>query len=141
MSEYDSTPGNAYNWHECDTGSFITSDGGETAVIFERRDGRWGIVANDVFAKGSYDTAHAAAVAYETDDVAWDTPQGWAMNKKGTGWWRKDRCAGILSVKQAKSGSWFWLRAGDEPHGWFPDRRSAQSAADHYAAQLDIGRY
>lgn len=141
MSEFHSTPGNTYHWHECDTGSFITSDGGETAVIFKREDGLWGLVADNIYAKGGYETPHAAAVAYETQDVSWNIPQGWAMNKKGTGWWRNDRYAGILSVKQAKSGSWFWLRTGGELHGWFSDRQSAQRAADEHAAHLAIGRY
>ncbi|MFZ1539465.1 MAG: hypothetical protein WAT23_19050 [Chromatiaceae bacterium] len=134
MQVYDANAVSAYNWHELDNGNLITSDGGKETLIFAKKGGGWGIVADGVFAKGSFDTSHKAVRAYETGVVTWNHPQGWAMNKSGTGWWRNSTKVGILSVKQAKSGSWYWHNMGSQPRGWFDDCKSAQAAADEFAA-------
>lgn len=114
---------------------------GEGVVIF-RKDtlaGGWGVACNNAFSKGSYKTAAAAAEAYADDRICWVDPEAWVAKKDGSGWYRRAKGRGVLSVKQARSGAWFWVSSqGGGAHGWFQTAEQAMADADGPSAPTKV---
>lgn len=107
---------------------------GESVVIFRRRNiaGGWGVCCDGAFSRGAYETAEQAAAAYDANQIRWTYPEAWKRKKDGSGWYRQTQRRGVISVKQAKSGSWYWTGMTEGgPHGWFATAEQAKVAADN----------
>lgn len=120
------------NWHDTQTGGLICfdTDDGEPCTIFKRNGGwiaRWG----NLFSKAAYNTRDAVAQAVEYERVEWHNPHGWKRTKDLSGWYRRTS-GGVISVKQATSGLWYWTSSeGGGAHGWFDSAEEARQAADN----------
>lgn len=92
--------------------------GGVRATIYQTRDGRWGGIWNGAAdgkarrLKGTFDDAEDAVLAIELADqqgehsARWHTPDDQWKKRKAGGYYKKVKGT-IVSVKQAKSGSWY----------------------------------
>jgi hypothetical protein len=138
-------------WRETDNGNYVLIEGGDlVATVFSKDGESWGAVWNGAadgkprFLKARCDSAEEAQAlledAIEGGDEArwWPIDNQWTLSKKGDPY-RRVEGAGAITVKRAKSGSFFacgadgLLRQGGKPM-WFPTAAAARAAVDRYAA-------
>jgi hypothetical protein len=135
-----------YDWKEIENGNWVLLDDGVAATVYKAGDD-WGAVWNGapdrkprrLVAKlpSSEETISAVEAAIGEGEHSWKwwPPEcDWRQNKKGDGFYRKHNGVPI-SVKQAKSGSWYAVMAGallgqgGHPR-WFATAAEACNAAD-----------
>lgn len=122
-------------WTQNENGNFVTPDGYGVATIFQKPNGEWRVAYDGRFSVGAYESPEDAADAYEAGHIRWVDPYRWKSAKHG-GCYRQDPERGILSVKRAKSGAWYWTGRGvDGAQGWYPTREAACDAADQARAK------
>ena len=99
-------------WTEKDNGNYIYILDSSVMTVFKKKGSvGWGGVYEDDFLKGSYDTPEEAQKELERfvfkgeSRLAKSIPSGWQASKNG-GYYRNIP-SGIVSVKKAKSGSWY----------------------------------
>jgi hypothetical protein len=138
-----------YDWKETENSNWVLLDDGVVATVYKTGD-EWGAVWNGapdgkprrLKAKlpSSDETISAAeaAIAESERSLRWWPPEcDWRQNKKGNGFYRKHNGM-TISVKQAKSGSWYTMRdgallgQGGRPT-WFATAAEARNAADCFA--------
>ena len=139
-----------YDWKETENGNWVLLDDGVVATVYKAGN-EWGAVWNGapdgkprrLVAKlpSSDETISAAetAIAEGERSLRWWPPEcDWRQNKKGDGFYRKHNGL-TISVKQAKSGSWYainlhgaLLRQGGRPT-WFASAAEARNAVDGFA--------
>lgn len=126
------------------------------ATVYGTHDGMWGAIWNGAAdgrprrLKGKFDYAEDAREAVQIADLEgeasskWYPPDDeWLKSKKG-GYYRKVNGA-IVSVKQAKSKSWYAVSMEGALLGlnnraaWFPTAEEACKSVDEFAA--DIGAW
>jgi hypothetical protein len=137
--------------HENENGNWVLAfDGSVEATVYATADGQWGAIWNGASdgkarrLKGKYDQANHACdavdLAIEEGEKSlrwWPTDDQWQMAKKG-GFYRKINGL-TVSVKQAKSGSWFAVNAAGGFLGkngrptWFSTEKEALAAVDTLA--------
>jgi hypothetical protein len=139
------------DWRETESGNWVLIEGEELEATVYRTGASWGAVWNGAAdgrsrrMKQKCDDPETAMSSVETaiaegkDSLRWLPPdQQWQPTKMG-GWYRKLNGL-IVSVKQAKSGSWY---VGNSAGGflgkegrttWFSTDKQARDAADAIAA-------
>jgi hypothetical protein len=137
-------------WVENDNGNLVWICSGEViATVFTYSDESWGAVWNGSedseprFLKARCDSAEEALSlledAIEEGDESpmwWPLGNQWTQSKKGSFYRKVD--GAIISVKQAKSGSWYavgmdgMLGQGGRPM-WFNSAAEARKAVDRFA--------
>jgi hypothetical protein len=135
-------------WKENATGNWVLIEAGDlTATVYSTENG-WGAIWNGADdatprrLKMKFQSAEEAmcvvedAIAEGEDDPRWEAlERGWKKTKKGAGYYRKH--SGVtISVKQAKSGSWYVvnMHGGRLGHAggasWFPTAEQAREAVN-----------
>ena len=143
-------------WHETESGNWVLIEGGALEATVYVTGSSWGAIWNGAAdgrprrMKQKCDDPETAMASVETaiaegkDSLRWWPPdQQWQPTKKG-GWYRKLNGL-IVSVKQAKSGSWYAVNAaggflgkGGRPT-WFGTEKEARAAVDTLAVGEVIG--
>jgi hypothetical protein len=122
---------------------------GVRATVYRGADGLWGAIWNGAKdhrtrrLKGKFEDAQEAQSSLvvadlegELSDRWWPPDDEWLESKKG-GYYRKINGA-VISVKRAKSGSWYVVQAGvllgrGGSPAWFATADQARTAADEFA--------
>ena len=138
-------------WVKNANGNYVAlGHNGVIATVYETDDGCWSAVLNDVTGgprrlKGKRGSAEDVQAIVEQTELhgldadQWYPPDGEWQSRKEGGFYRK-LSSTIVSVKQAKSGSWFAaMRGALLGHGgqptWFATEHEAMKAVD----QLEHG--
>ena len=138
-----------YEWLETSNGNWVlVGDDGVEATVYAAG-AEWGTVWNGApdrkarKLKAKYPTADEAMTAAEAaitegpNSLKWWPPEDqWLATKKGDGHYRKHD-GQLISVKKAKSGSWFATNGSASLgfHGrttWFPSAEEARAAVDAF---------
>ncbi len=138
-----------YEWKETGNGNWVLlGDDGVEATVYQATD-RWGAIWNGApdgkprHLKAKYPSAEEAiaateaAIAEGSSSMKWWPPEDqWLPAKKG-GYYRKHNGV-VISVKQARTGSWF-VTNGTASLGrygrttWFATDAEARNAFDAFA--------
>jgi hypothetical protein len=137
-------------WTENSKGNWVLRDDGDLEATVYKAGSEWGTVwngARDGSArrlKAKHATAEEAmaaaesAIAEGSNSIKWWPPdEQWQQSQKG-GYYRKHD-GQLISVKKAKSGSWFATN-GSASLGrygrtaWFPTAEEARAAVDAFAS-------
>jgi hypothetical protein len=135
-------------WKANSNGNFVWLGFGRLrATVYVRDDGTWGGIWNDASdgrprrLKGTFDTPEEAQSAIESGDLEGDESDCWCpaddewQERKKGGFYRKVNGV-TVSVKQAKSKSWYAVRMGGARLGengyikWFSTAEEACNAVD-----------
>jgi hypothetical protein len=109
------------------------------ATVFHKEDDTWGAVINGQLLVGSADSAedmmeHVQEVLLQPDKARYVPPKGAWLRSKAGGYYKRT-VGGTVSVKQAKSGSWYatsqagMLPSPEKPR-WFATAAEAMRFAD-----------
>jgi hypothetical protein len=137
------------DWRENSNGNWLLIEDGKLEATVYAAGSEWGSVwnASDGRArrlKAKHQTAEEAMTATEAAIAAgpssifwWPPDDQWQTTKKGDGFYRK-HSGQLISVKQAKTGSWFATNgtASLGRYGrttWFPTAAEARAAVDALA--------
>lgn len=134
-------------WKETANGNWVLIEDGVTATVYSTENG-WGAVWNGASdgkprrLKMKFQSAEKAmriaesAIADGKHSPSWEALEcGWKKTKKGDGYYRKLRAA-TISVKRAKSGSWYAVNMHAALLGqagkttWFSTAEQAREAVD-----------
>jgi hypothetical protein len=138
-------------WTVNSNGNWVGVDGGGVrATVYSNRDGTWSAIWNDAPGEtrrlnGKFDRADEAQEALEIAEREGPHSQrwrprddSWVERKKGGGYYREVKGM-IVSVKLAKSNSWYAAKQGallgeNGSPAWHPTAKDACRAVDEFAA-------
>lgn len=141
-----------YGWRENSNGNWVLTDMGETeATVYATRQCEWGVIWNGAAdgrprhlkqkCASAEDACRAAETAMDEGEQSarwWPPHDQWQM-RKGGGAFRKVN-GGVVSVKQAKSGSWYAVSSAGGLLGqggrasWFRTEEEARAAVTALAS-------
>lgn len=123
-------------WREKENGNYVHVDDGVITTIFRRADGEWYGIRDALMTEKGFGNPDSAMDAIDGERVKFSErvqPRytGWRAAKKG-GFYRQT-AAGIVTVRQARSGKWYVTVNGRMIKGhWLNTKEEAIKLADRY---------
>jgi hypothetical protein len=122
------------DWREKENGNYVYVDDGVITTVFRRADGDWYGIRDTFITEKGFGSAESAMDAIDGERVKFSERiklryTGWRAAKKG-GFYRQ-AAAGIVTVKQARSGKWYVTVNGRMIEGqWLNSKAEAIKLAD-----------